>query len=516
MGKPRLVAVIDIGSTAIRLVVIEVLADGTYQRVDRANRPVRLGRDVFMTRVIKRDTILQAITILSGFVELMKGWQVGEEDIFVIATSAIREARNRDTFIDRVLMKTGLKVRVVEGVEENHLTYIAVQHSVDGMYGSFSKANSLILEVGGGSIEVMVLKRGKMAATHSLKMGTIRIEQQMAPTVSQSGGEFPFEEYIREQFRVTMDGIDAETSIGRLRYFVMVGGDARIAAHNVGTSQGEAYWIIERNDFVNFVAQLQRWSVEEIVRSLGITYHEAENLQPALTVYKIFLEETNAEIIIVPNVSIREGVLLRYALGHDNNLNPQFASQVVASAQSLGKKYHSDEKHSQHVTGLALQLFDQLVAEHGLGKRERLYLEVAGILHDIGYFINPSGHHKHGQYIVQHSEIFGLSKNDIQIISNIVRYHRTTKPSNNHFEYSSLARDERLIVMKLSSILRVADALDRNHNQQISSVVCTIVDGDLILRVPFRGDLAVERYGLSRKGSLFEEIFGYRIVLEQE
>ena len=287
----------------------------------------------------------------------------------------------------------------------------------------------------------------------------------------------------------------------------MVGGDARIIAHQIGTPQTEILWLLKRGDFLDLVKRLQRMSEEELVRKLNISYHEAESLLPALLVHQVFLEETDAEIIIVPNVSIREGVLLRYALGRDRTMNDQFMSQVLASAKSLGKKFHMDERHGEHVSELSLQLYDKLEGEHGLGKRERLYLQVGALLHDIGYFINASGHHKHGQYIVQNSEIFGLSKNDIKIVSNLIRYHRSSKPNSSHPEYASLARDERLMVLKLSAILRLADALDRSHAQHIREVEPEIRDDDLFLVVEHAGDLSIERYGLESKAGLFEEIF---------
>jgi len=510
----RPVAVIDVGSSAIRMVILEVSSDGTYKTLDRAQRPVRLGQDVFSDKVIQRQTISQAIQVLAGFRELMNGWAILEPDVYTIATSAIREARNRDTFLDRVYMKTGLHIRVIEGVEENHLTFIAVQYAVESMQASFSRSNSLIIEVGGGSIELMVLKRGKMAATHSLKMGTIRLERQMVP---RSGGtSLPLEEYIREHFRVTMEGIQTETKLGTVRYFVMVGGDARTVAGHVGTKGGDTFWTLSRGDFLAFVQKIQDYTVDQIVKKLGVAYHEAEGLLPALMVHKVFLEETEAETIIIPNVSIREGVLLRYALGKDKKMNDQFISQVLSSARSLGKKFHFDENHAELVSDLSTQIFDQLEAEHGMGKRERLFLQVAGLLHDIGYFMSASGHHKHGQYILMNSELFGLSRNDIKIVANLIRYHRNSKPNSTHLEFTTLARDERLMVLKLSGILRVADALDRSHIQHVRTLSLEIRDEDLVITTTCSGDLSMERYGIESKSELFEEVFGFRVVLEQK
>ena len=179
MAKPQpegsIAAVIDIGSTAIRAVVAQMNDDREWERLDRASKPVSLGRDVFMSGSLSRESMQQAISILSGFRELLDGWQVPESATRVIATSAIREARNRDTFLDRVAVRSGLKVEIVEGIEENQLTFLAVQHAVKSMEKTFSRVRSLIIEVGGGTTEIMLLNRGKMVAAHSLRICTVRM-----------------------------------------------------------------------------------------------------------------------------------------------------------------------------------------------------------------------------------------------------------------------------------------------------------------------------------------------------
>ncbi len=506
----RLVSVIDIGSTAIRLVILEMDEKGNYQRIDRASRPLGLGRDVFISKIIRPESMMTAVHVLSGFSELLKTWKLSPEDTYVVATSAIREAWNRDIFVDRVRTKTGFKVQIIDGVEENHLTYIAVLHAVENLRGSFSRANSIIMEVGGGSTEIMILYRGKMQAAQSLKVGTVRMEQQIQN--NQTAHVF-MEEYLREQFKRHLGRLQANTDLKRIRYFIMVGGDARNAAHHVGRAEGEHYSIIKRQDFLDFVGHVLKKNVEELVGYLNITYNEAEGLVPALIIYMIFLEETHAREILVPDVSIREGVLLRNVLGQGANLDSNFAKQVVASATNLALKYNVDQKHSKKVRDLSLALYDQLQNEHGLGHRERLYLEVSALLHDIGYFINQSGRHKHGQYIVANSEIFGLSRGETDIISNVVRYHRRAKPLNSHLEFGALSREQRLIVMKLAAILRIADALDRSHRQNFGDLTLEIDGSTILISGSGHRDMSIERYGLGLKAGLFEDVFGYKVVL---
>ncbi len=510
-GTPgEIAAVIDIGSTAIRMVVAQLGSDGDWERLDRAARPVGFGRDVFLAGSLSRESMQQAITILAGFRELVRGWQVPEEAVRVIATSAIREARNRDTFIDRVLVRTGLRIEIIEGIEENHLTYLAVQHAVRPMAPRFSRANSLIIEVGGGTTVIMLLQHGRMVAAHSLRIGTVRMEQEGRPMWSTAA---QIEEYVRENIRVSQELLDSELPLNRIKYFVAVGGDPRQVAHAVGIRKEDHFWTISRKDFNQYLNQLQDRTVDEIVRMHNITYNEAEGLVPALTVYRLFLESTSADELIVPDVSIREGVLMSFALGSDWAVEHQFYGQVINSAVNVARRYHYDEAHSKKVADLALSLFDQLQAEHAMDRHCRMLLEVSAILHDVGTYIRASGHHKHGQYIVENSEIFGISSDDLHVIANVVRYHRKSLPTSGHTTFVALRREQRMQVLKLSAILRVADALDRGHAQRVRSVRVEIVDGDVILNCDSTGDISIERYGFDAKADMFEEVFGLTVVV---
>lgn len=507
----RLVAVIDIGSTAIRLVIAEIIPDGTWKTLDRAIKPVLLGRDVFLSGTVKIDSMRDAIRILLSFRELLDGWKIELADVRVIATAAIREAKNRDTFIDRVYVRTGFQVDVVEGIEENHLTYIAVQHAINDLRPQFARSSAMILEVGGGTTELMLLYRSRIVAAHSLRIGTVRVQQHVRPAAGFNIRE-RIEEYLRESIRVSRDVINTELRLDKVRFFVAVGGDARIAAARVGRKEGEHFSVIERSDFERFVALLQDRSVDQCVTDLKLTYNEAEGLLPALLTYKIFLESTQAEQLIVPDVSIREGVLLRIATGNREGVDKEFALQVIASSISVGRKYHFDETHGVHVSKLSILLFDLLSDEHGMEKHARLLLETAAIVHDIGNYIRASGHHKHGQYLIENSEIFGLSRGDIRIVANVIRYHRRGMPNSGHISYMALRREQRMVVLKLAALLRVADALDRGHVQRIRSLKIERGEDEITLRCDYTGDISIEQNALRSKGKMFEEIFGYRVT----
>jgi exopolyphosphatase/guanosine-5'-triphosphate,3'-diphosphate pyrophosphatase len=505
----RSVAVLEIGSTCIRLLIAEI-AGGEWRVLDWAGKPAALGRDVFTSGRVSRESFQECIAVLKNYRELLGGWGINPQEVRTIATSALRAARNRDVFADRLLRETGFSLVILEGIEENRLMYLAVRHALKNDLPRFWRANSMIIEVGGGSTEIMLLRRGKMVAAHSLRLGTIRFDQQYRQILGSARSQ---ERYLNENVRNTSELLNVEMDLSYIRTLVMTGSDARIAANHAGRELNEYCWTVEREDFIRFVEQVRNYSIEDCVQKLRIPYVEAEGFIPGILVYKLFLDRTAAARIVVSSVSIREGLLIDLTLGVDPELQEDFFSQITASAVNLGRKYHFDEEHNRHVADLSLTLFDALARDHGMNRRERMVLETAAILHDIGMFIRGSGHHKHGQYIVSNSEIFGLRREELDIIANVIRYHRGEPPAPSDIEYLALQREERMLVLKMAALLRVADALDRGHSQRIKNIRVERRAETVMLYTGETYDLSLEKMGLEEKGDLFQEVFGYKIIL---
>jgi exopolyphosphatase/guanosine-5'-triphosphate,3'-diphosphate pyrophosphatase len=368
----------------------------------------------------------------------------------------------------------------------------------------------MILEVGGGSTEIMMLRRGKMVAAHSLKLGTIRMDQLF----HQASDSAAFQSrYLNENVRKTAEALKTEMDLAYIRSLVISGSEARFMAMHIGREFNQDCRIVPRQVFLDFVEKVKDYTVEECVREFGIPYTDAEDLAPSLLIYRLFLENTSAGEIIVPLVSIREGMLINLVSQVDSGIQEEFFSQVIASAVNLGRRYHFDEAHNRHVSQLSLVIFDALNQEHGMTRRDRLLLEVAGILHDVGMYIRSSGHQKHGQYIVAHSEVFGLHQGELNLISNVIRYHRGDAPAEADIDYISLQREDRLLVLKMASLLRVADCLDRGHSQHIRTISVEKQQDMVVLRTSGIVDTSIERLGLEDKGDMFQDVFGYRVLL---
>jgi exopolyphosphatase/guanosine-5'-triphosphate,3'-diphosphate pyrophosphatase len=505
-----IVAVLEIGSTGIRIDIAEILPEGKWQVLDRAAQPVALGRDVFTSGELSRESLLECLSVLHKYRELITGWGIADDGIHAIATSALRVARNRDVFIDRVRQETGFHFSIVEGTEENRLMYLAARFALKQDLPLFWRANSMIIEVGGGSTEIMLLRRGQMAAAHSIKLGTIMIDQRFRQSI---GAGVYYERYINDNIKNTTDLLSAELDLARVKIMAAGGSDVRLVALHAGKELNEYCRVISRGDFIKFCEKARSFSIEDCVRKFGVSYAEAEGFIPGILILKHFLEHTAANSVVVPLVTLREGYLIDLAFGIDPKLQDEFLSQIIASALSLGRKFHFDEEHSRQVADHCMTLFDALVKEHGMNHRHRVLLETAALLHDIGTYIKSSGHQKHGQYIVANSEIFGLQYDELVLIANVINYHRGDPPSPADIDYMTLQREDRILVLKMASILRIADALDRGHSQHISKITVERRSESVVLQTDKAYDLSLELVGLEEKGGMFQDVFGYKVIL---
>lgn len=508
-GAP--IAVIDIGASAIRLLVAEVRAGSSPTVLDSASRGVLLGRDTFTNGTLGAATIAATLKALVGFRKVMDSYGVARYR--AVATSAVREAANRDTFIDRVRLKTGLDVEIIDGSEENRLTFLAVREALRGRE-ALESGDTVLVEVGGGSADISFLRAGQPVYSGTYPLGSIRMRQgyHSAPATHETRMRL-----VRRHIHNVVEDIRRELPLGEARHCVLLGGDVRFAADEMlgADHPDEPLRVLGREEFFAFCDQLSPLDSDDLVERYRLAPAEAETLVPALLAYREIVAETQATRIKVLDASLRQGLLIDLARGDEAGRFEDFAVQVRASASALGTKYSYDEPHARNVADLVVQLFDDLGPEHGLGPRERLLLEVAALLHDVGTFVGLRAHHKHSHYILSVSEIFGLTRDDMQVIANVARYHRRTVPQRSHLPFVTLDSEQRVIVSKLGALLRVANALDADHLQKVRTVRVDRCDERWALEVDGAGDLTLERLATLSRADLFSEVFGHRIFFRE-
>ena len=510
LGVPEILAVIDIGSNAIRMVVAQLVPEGRLEVLERLQRAVRLGQDTFRTGQLRAQTMRTAISILRDYRHALNTYGAGRTR--AVATSAVREAANADTFVDRVLMATGIEVSVISVAEEGRLTVSAVRQAVGEKL--LKQGDALVVEVGGGSTIMNLLHEGEITASQSLPTGSVRM-QEMLSTSTETASQAT--RLIKRQISSAISTLRGTLPLKDVQVFMAVGGDARWAAAQAGRPiEGTNLRTVSREALDGLLNTCGSCTADELARMHHLPFIEAETITPALLVYQVLLKATGSKEMIVTDVSMRDGILWDLVYSTADHQAAYLYKEVIQSAQTIGQKYCTDMAHAQHTRILAARLFDELAAEHRLSDRHRLLLEVAALLHEIGAFVSGRAHHKHSYYLIANSEILGLTQDELIMVANIARYHRRSRPKPSHVDYMSMSREARMVVNKLAALLRVADALDVSRTQSIRDFRCRIDNNNgFAITLPAGLDLILERRSLAEKADMFQDIYGLDVYLEE-
>lgn len=497
-------AAIDIGTNAIRLVISDFGANMDSRIVQSVREPVRLGREVFTEGSISEETISRAVEAFQKFRDLIAEHGVGH--VSAVATSAVREALNSEIFVDRVLQATGIEIEVISAQEEARLIHLAVSGAIN-----FKDRVAMLIDIGGGSVEITVASQNNILLAESYKMGSVRLLEILD---EHTLGEERFNRMVVEYVDATHRRMKKEIGKQKIQLCVGTGGsidsmgDLRQRLYDKNSNQK-----ITAEELSQLVTRLESMTTEQRVEELQLRPDRADVIVPAAIVLDAMVKRTGVSEVLIPGVGLKDGVLLD--LANDVFAGPLLpADQIVSSALQLGRKFGFDEEHATAVARFAVQIFDNTSALHNLGSENRLLLEVAALLHDIGYFLNVSGHHKHTYYLLTASPMLGLTPAQAAIVANTARYHRKSFPKIQHEPYRMLPARDRVTVSKLAAILRLADALDYEHGGKVEEIEVQAGKRSITLRLKGQGDLLLEKWALSKKAALFESVLPARVSVE--
>ena len=504
----REAAVIEIGSTSIRMAVAHCDADGSLRHIDDLDLPAGLGRDSFTDEAISAATTERCVTAIRRYQQVLEEHGLGADDVRVVATSAVREARNQDTFTDRVLIATGLRVQVLTESEVSRLTYLAV-HPLLKEESFFRAGNTLVVEVGGGSTEILAFVKGRVKASVINRLGSLRMQRELGDYARGEHGMAAFEEYLAFPVAQMVGGL----RIGGAAQMVALGGEARLVRDVLcgDTAPAGKLASIEVAAIRGFIGKRLAWPVAELAREHGISEHQAETLLPALAVYAVLADALGVRQIRIGDVSLRDGVLTEMFAGQV--WEREFRRQTIHSATELARRYRVDRKHAETVAAVALKLLDYLSRTVRFDPRDETLLHVAALLHEVGMFVNARSYHKHSLYLIDNSEIFGLDAAEIALVARIARYHRRAAPRPTHEEFIDLPAAGRIRVSKLAAILRVADALEFSHARDKDAVSFETRRDELAIVIRTGEDLTLAQRQVDARAEMFRTVFGLRVVL---
>jgi exopolyphosphatase/guanosine-5'-triphosphate,3'-diphosphate pyrophosphatase len=501
----HLLAAIDIGSNAIRMAVCAVNTRGQLEELESHREPVRLGGEVFSQGLISDQTASRMEDAFFRFrtvLERHPGCRVR-----AVATSAMREARNGNDVARRIERATGIPIEIISGEEEAKLVQVAVADRV-----KLSGKLALLIDIGGGSVEISVVSDGDIIISDSLKMGAVRLlnllesgkhrEKTFARLVES------YAEGIQRQLKQELNRKRPDIAIG-------TGGNVEalrdLRVSFLGKKDDDEITLKEIEQILDEVRQLD---TEERVKRLGLRPDRADVILPALVLLRLILKHAGADKLQIPKVGLKEGVMLDMIPDVKIHSPENVRKQVVAFATEIGRKYQFDEPHGKTVAKFAVQLFEDTRKLHRLDDQWALPLEVSGLLHDIGQFVQFSDHHKHSYYLLRNTPFVGVTAVQKEVLALVARYHRKSGPKRDHEGYAELDSAHRDIVRKLSALLRIADGLDQSHRGKIRKFETALKDQTVTLTLSNGDGHPLESWAVQRKSDLFQESFGVRLVLK--
>jgi len=506
------IAAIDIGTNSVHMIIVRVRPDLSFEVIDREKVMVRLGAGGLDGKALTTEAMTAALQALSKFKRLAESH--GVDEILAAATSATREARNGGEFLARIERETGIRPRVITGTEEARLIHQAAVYGVD-----VGSGRAVVIDIGGGSTEITHGNAATIQAARSFKIGVIRLTERFVHSDPLSGrDERKLTRHILSEIGRHCDQIAAagfDRVIGTSGTILSLGAVAATAAR--GTTPAELRNLrVPAKQIRRLRKQIVGLNASQRLAVPGLDPRRADLVVAGAVLLDTILRRLGADELTLCDLALREGLVLDYIRRNRRQIAQVDKIPDVRrrSAIELAERCNYYAEHAQQVIRLALALFDQSRAVHGLSDREREWLEYAALLHDVGGLISYARHHRHSYYLIKNGDLRGFDPDEIEVIALVARYHRRGTPKRSHHEYSHLPPPLRRTVRTLSSILRVAESLDRSHAQAISGLELRDRGDDVLLLVHTATDAELEVWATNRHLQPFEKLLGKPVRLE--
>jgi exopolyphosphatase/guanosine-5'-triphosphate,3'-diphosphate pyrophosphatase len=490
------IAAIDVGTNSIHMIVAEEQRHG-HRVIDKEKEMVQLGRGSLEGRPLTEDAIERGVEALRKMAGIAERWKVSE--IVAVATSAIREAPNGKQFIAAAQKAAGFRIRVISGEEEADYIYRAVRSAID-----FHGGTALAIDIGGGSVELIVGTADEVYLTSSEPLGALRISQMF--NLDRAATPAMIDEcrtYVRKRLKKTLPPI---ATIG---FDFTVGTSGTIATLSSLASNGDSVasglrWL-SRKRLREIIDMLTPLSPAERAKRFSLDERRADTILGGAIVLDEIMRKLDVEQIRSCDAALREGIV-EHVL--DRKRAPQKGGSVRrSSVMSLVDRSDIERTHASHVARLALRIFDQTQDLHHLRTGERELLEYAALLHEVGMHVSYQDHQKHSYYLISHAGLRGFTSDQVAVTANVARYYRKSPPNAEDENFAQLSPVQQEIVRKLAAVLRIADALDRGRRRAVRDVAVDTTDKGVRFRVRLRGDADVELEAAEKRSKFFGKVF---------
>ncbi len=503
-------AAIDIGSNSIRMEAAE-FTPGQPMRILASDREVtRLGESVFRNGNVSEDAMRASCAVLARMAALYRKLDV--VGVRAVATSAIRDTRNQREFLDRASDAAGTRVEIISGREEARLIHLGV-HTVWPQAGR----KALLIDIGGGSAEIIASEDGQLREAYSKPLGAVRLQEiflQRDPPSPRQLHEM--HEYIEEKLSSALRRLGGSGWERAVATSATAAAVASAVSRVPRSKRDEIDRLrISTAEVRRLYQRLAPMSLPERRKVTGIGPRRAEIIVPGVAVLLDFLQQFHLPAVYYSRAGVRDGILADLAARNVGAELSRLSRDQRREVEDLARRYGVPLEHARKVAHLSGLLFAALQPIHELPPAAGKLLEAAACLLDVGHYVSSASHHKHSHYVVANSDIAAFTERERVLIAALCRYHRKSLPSPLHGAYQALTAEERRVLMQLIPILRLADNLERGHNQQISAVEMRARDGEVVLQLRSNGRLDLEEWRAERAGEVFHQIYNRPLTVTQ-
>ncbi|MCA9401260.1 MAG: HD domain-containing protein [Candidatus Omnitrophica bacterium] len=503
-------AVIDIGSSSIKLIIGEKVED-ELKILEFLKNVVNIGEYTFYKGRISQTIINDTIKIIENYKKIISDYSIAQ--VKVIATAAVSEANNKDIFLDTVYRKCGFEIDVLNVGDVVYYIDSFLSFKLKQAY-PINEKNLLIAELGAGGLDLSVLEKGFTVMNFGIPIGTLRLRQfKKRFNCNLKDTMLALEEFV-ENYIMTAKGMLPDVKIDDV---ILIDESYSTTVKHIlpDENRPQNFFQLKHRESIQLLSKIQGYNLSD----LAYRFHLSPDIAETIDTYAIILNKlfklTKLRKIYILETSLSQALLANMLFDYEISKKYNKPNQLISVAKHLCAKFRSDSKHSRHVALLSEKLFGYLKETLGLAQEDQLYLLLAAYLHNIGLFINNRAHHKHAEYIISNLNLFRLTEVEIKVISCIARYHRKAPPRNTHNVYNSLPPDEKILVQKLSAILRLANALDSAHKQKIKDLdVLISANQEILIHIYSTENVTLELVNFDAQKELFEEISGNKVVLK--
>lgn len=505
-------AAIDIGTNSLHMIVVRVRPDFSFEIIDREKEMVRLGAGGLDGRALTPKAMQAALQVLSKFRRLAESHQV--ERIEAVATSAVREAENGGAFLKAIVEQTGIRARVISGTEEARLIHLAAAYGL-----GLTNEVAVTVDIGGGSVEITHGTGPMLVEGRSFKLGVIRLSERFVKSDPLSPNhERKMVRHIEAELKPFLKQI-AEAGFDRVvgtSGTILSVGTIAAAEEDGAVPTGLRNRRIDARQIRRVRRMLCEADMEQRLDVPGLEPRRADIAVPGAVLIDVILRRLGAKAITLCDMSLREGIILDYIAAHRKEITQaeRYPDVRRRSVIELAERCNYVTEHATRIGTLALALFDETRAIHGLTDREREWLEYASLLHDIGVHISYERHHKHSYYLIRNGDLRGFEPLEVETIAQVARYHRRAVPSREHEEFNELPKERRDTVRVLASMLRLAETLDRSHSLIVTGLALHERDDEFLLVLQATGDAELEVWAASRHAAPLAEVLGKPLRIE--